>query len=76
MPDWFQVVEGRELEQGDILIGLVIVRPLHGEEPNSDGIIAIEQIEADFIVMTQSCDLVEGREKGARYSVMRSSVVD
>ena len=59
---WYCLVDGDELEQGDILEGCPICLP-----PSN---LTINSSEANFkltqrnvIVMSQSCDIVKGREK-------------
>ena len=62
---WYSLVNGDELEQGDILEHCPVFTPPHDLTLNS-----LEDQEADFtwekrdvIIMSQSCDLVKGREK-------------
>ena len=57
MPDeypWYKIVEGEELEQGDVLRRCPIIVPIvdYGQEISAD------ILEFDVIVMTQSCDLI------------------
>ena len=59
---WYCLVNGDELEQGDILEGCPIFLP-----PSN---LTLNSLEANFrltqrnvIVMSQSCDMVKGREK-------------
>ena len=59
---WYCLVSGDEIEQGDILEGCPIFLP----PPN----LTLNSLEANFrltqrnvIVMSQSCDMVRGREK-------------
>jgi hypothetical protein len=51
---WYKLIEGEELEQGDILWACPIIVPVvdFGHEVTSD------VLEFDVVVMTQSCDLV------------------
>ena len=59
---WYQVVQGTDLAQGDLLDGCpVFMPPADLTEPSDDAAFAWQ--ERDVIVMTQSCDLVPGREK-------------
>ena len=61
---WFGVVEGDEIEQGDILEGCPVFIP-----PNDLAVTAVNKQsqatfsseELDLVVMSQSCDLVKGR---------------
>lgn len=62
---WYCLVSGDELEQGDILEGCPVFSP-----PSNLTLNSLEVGEADFaweerdvIIMSQSCDLVKGREK-------------
>ena len=60
---WFRVVEGAVLEQGDILPACPVVRllpPVKGELAPEQ---TIEFEDRDVIVITQTCDMVLGREK-------------
>ena len=62
---WYCLVGGDELEQGDILENCPVFSP-----PSNLTLNSLEDAEADFtweerdvIIMSQSCDLVKGREK-------------
>ena len=60
---WFGVIEGDELEQGDILESCPVFKPppdldVHAERPTNA---TVQWKEQDLIVMSQSCDLVKGR---------------
>ena len=60
---WFGVIEGDELEQGDILESCPVFLPppdldVHAERPTNA---TVQWKEQDLIVMSQSCDLVKGR---------------
>jgi hypothetical protein len=63
---WFGVVEGDDLEQGDILEACpVFLLPADlgagvAETPTSA---TFDWTEQDLVVMSQSCDLAKGREK-------------
>ena len=63
---WFGVIEGDDIEQGDILEDLpIFLLPDDlvvdaGRKPSST---TFKWIEQDLIVMSQSCDLAKGREK-------------
>jgi len=52
---WYEVVEGKELFQGDIIKSCPLVIPPSTME---DGI-SVDVIEYDVIVMSQSCDLIQ-----------------
>jgi hypothetical protein len=63
---WFGIVEGDELEQGDILDGCPIFLPpedlaLKAADKLTDA--QFQWNDRDLIVMSQSCDLTKGREK-------------
>ena len=62
-PQWFEVANGRGLEQGDIILRCPVYMPLVADPLVEDLTIDVDRRELDLIVMTQSCDLVEGREK-------------
>jgi hypothetical protein len=62
---WFQLVSSEELEQGDILEECPVYQPpdeLAGGESLSP---VFDFEDRDVIVMSQTCDLVVGREKVA-----------
>jgi hypothetical protein len=60
--EWFEVVSGRTLEQGDIICDCPIYSPVY---PSSVGlpVTEVEEFLYDTIVLSQSCDLVIDREK-------------
>ncbi len=60
---WYISVEGDEIRQGDILLECPLIFP-----PNNLACDSLDEIELDVayldvIVVSQSCDLVKGREK-------------
>lgn len=61
---WYRLVSGSELEQGDILENCPVFSP-----PANLTLSSLEAVtdfiweQQDVIIMSQSCDLVEGREK-------------
>lgn len=62
--DWFALVHGEELRQGDILEGCRTPIPppswsTSDQEP--DATATIEVVEYDLVVMSQSCDLAHGK---------------
>jgi len=70
MPDypWYEVVDGREVQQGDILRGCPVYLPpddlpVDGAADSEAAVVEFEWLERDVIVMSQTCDLFEGREK-------------
>lgn len=52
---WYEVVEGKELLQGDIIISCPLIIPPSKIEKEAE--IDIDVIEYDVIIMSQSCDL-------------------
>jgi len=54
---WYEIVEGKELFQGDIITScpLIIPPPTIEDEINAD------VVEYDVIIMSQSCDLVQNK---------------
>src|SRR4051812_10468025 len=70
---WYEVIEGAELEQGDVLIGCPVLVPIEadieaasaegggGDEPSEVETLAVEEAIRDVVVMTQSCDLVNDK---------------
>ncbi len=60
---WYEILSGEELGQGDILEACPVYLPPE-ELAGSDTLSPFFEFEdRDIIVMSQSCDLVEGREK-------------
>jgi len=55
---WYEVVEGDELEQGDLLMRLPVILP-HPDltHPLPDEELPVEITEHDVVVMSQACDL-------------------
>lgn len=60
---WYAVVSGDEVQQGDILESCPVYSPQINEATGRIGDI-FRWYERDLIVMSQTCDLVKGREKG------------
>jgi hypothetical protein len=59
---WYGVVEGADLAQGDLFDRCPVFLPsIDVAEPFEDAVFSWQ--ERDVIVMTQTCDLVPGREK-------------
>lgn len=59
---WYAVVEESAIQQGDILQGVQLFVP-PATLPAEESEIVFDWIERDVIVMSQTCDLIEGREK-------------
>lgn len=60
---WFAAVAGDVLEQGDLLEGGPVFLPPDDLDPSLPATAVFEWQERDVVVMTQTCDLVPGREK-------------
>lgn len=63
---WYRAVEGDELVQGDILEDCYVFSPpesLAQEAIEPGDLAEFRVVKSDFIVMTQTCDIVLGREK-------------
>lgn len=64
---WYAIVEGEDLEQGDVFESLpvfVIASPLSFEAFRAENSGAVfDTWEHDFVLITQSCDLVKDRPK-------------
>ena len=58
---WYDFVEGDDLEQGDIIEGCPVA--VATETETADGRWKLQWEERDLVVLSQSCDLVKGREK-------------
>ena len=54
---WYEIVEGEELLQGDIIESCPIII-LSSTIGDSSGSIDVDVIEYDVIIMSQSCDLI------------------
>ncbi|MEA2822757.1 MAG: hypothetical protein QOJ86_4761 [Bradyrhizobium sp.] len=59
---WYEEVMGSDLEQGDILTDCPTYHPIY---PGSSATNTVSVLRNDFdlVVLSQSCDLVTGREK-------------
>ena len=64
---WYQVVQGDSIEQGDILRRCPVFSPpdrlVLPDSPGEEPITEFEWVERDLTVVSQTCDLVKGREK-------------
>jgi len=58
---WYEIVEGRELYQGDILTSCPLILPPLAIEDGTK--VDVDVIEYDVIVMSQSCDLIQNKLK-------------
>ena len=60
---WYRTVQGDDIEQGDILEGCPVFLPPAdlAELPLAEAVFQWEEL--DVIVVSQTCDLVKGREK-------------
>jgi hypothetical protein len=61
--EWFDVVGGPEIEQGDLLVGCPVFTPIVAHPIAKDKLVDLRAEAHDLIVLTQSCDLVVGRER-------------
>jgi hypothetical protein len=60
---WYQAVRGRSLEQGDLFEKCPVFLPPDNLAEGTPATADFRWEERDLIVLSQSCDLVEGREK-------------
>lgn len=69
LSDWYEIVEGPDLEQGDLFESCPIVRiPPELAYPTDGGAkVDAEVEEQDVIVLTQSCDLVAGQKSNISF---------
>ena len=58
---WYADSEGDEIEQGDVFEACPVYLPT--ADAREHGIVDFEWEERDLIVLSQTCDLVKGREK-------------
>ena len=61
MSDWYEVVQGSGLEQGDILESVALLRPVVGAEEDDESFIAADLITTSAIILTQTCDIVQDK---------------
>jgi len=60
---WYQIVRGPGLEQGEILEACPVFLPLADLSAAEAGAVSFDEELRDVIVVSQTCDLVAGREK-------------
>ena len=60
---WYQVVRGTGLDQGDILESCPVFLPRADSTATEPDTILLDEELRDVIVISQSCDLITGREK-------------
>lgn len=58
---WYTEISDDEIQQGDILEGWKVFEP--PADPGTGEIAKVDWIKRDLVVLTQSCDMVKGREK-------------
>lgn len=64
MPEpWYTIVEGDEIEQGDILVECPVPVIDYDSVASGADQIGAEIKQMNLVVVSQSCDLVKGREK-------------
>ena len=60
---WYEVVSGEDLEQGDLLETFPVYQPPE-ELAGGDTLSPIFEVDdRDVVILTQTCDLIPGREK-------------
>src|SRR4051812_30086922 len=69
---WYQVVHGTGLEQGDILESCPVFLPCADAVASEPDTLLLDEEIRDVIVVSQSCDLVAGREKISDILLCRS----
>jgi len=52
---WYEITEGAELYQGDIIYSCPLIVPLHTIKAETQ--LTVDVVEYDVIIMSQSCDL-------------------
>lgn len=60
---WYRAVRGEDIEQGDILEGCPVFLPTDDLAETTPAEAVFRWEEFDLIVMSQTCDMVKGREK-------------
>lgn len=60
---WYQVVGSTQLEQGDILESCPVFLPRADLPLTEEGAVFFDEELRDVIIVSQSCDLMAGREK-------------
>jgi hypothetical protein len=69
LPNWYELVTGPDLGQGDVFDDCPIIRmPTELAYPTEDGTQLDAEVECqDVILLTQSCDLVAGQKGGMAF---------
>ena len=60
---WYEIVEGQEIEQGDILDGCPVFLPPEELAASRPDIASFRWEDRDVVIMSQTCDMVLGHEK-------------
>src|SRR5438045_4209628 len=60
---WYDVVRGFDLEQGDIFEECPVLLPRTDFDPIGPDTLLFDEEVRDIIILSQTCDLVVGREK-------------
>ena len=60
---WYELVQGADLQQGDILIQCPVCWPVMYFDPNESTHVTFKSATYDVVILSQTCDLVAGREK-------------
>jgi hypothetical protein len=63
---WYDMVEGGEIQQGDILLDCPIMKASLADMSGRREVVEVPVSEQDAIIMTQSCDLVEADGRAAK----------
>lgn len=58
---WYSAISGSDIEQGDLFELCPVFIPT--DESFESGVIDLDWEQRDLVVMSQTCDLVKGREK-------------
>jgi hypothetical protein len=60
--NWYAVVEGADLEQGDVLLRVPVYTLTEFPDPPADALPPVaDVVMTDLVVMTQSCDLLQDK---------------
>ena len=55
--DWYEIVEGCDLQQGDIVTDCPVFFPVFKAETEGDDLWDFDSATFDLVILTQSCDL-------------------
>lgn len=75
MPAWWQQIDGPTLNQGDLLRGISIpIIKSNFPEADENGNVPFDIATTDVLVLTQSCDLVNGKSANVLVAVVHSLI--